>query len=749
MASFRFPQLSPEQKAKIQRANRRRACYECARLKLRCDRKLPTCSSCIRRSVAFLCPNGPDQITNLPEPVTPANVAQTSLTLRIQELEDALAIFQLTHPLLRGELLQIKYMPSPPAPAPVVERAPTSTADLSDAFGTLTIGKNGDAQYFGPSGGHESILQAGMESLALSSDIDEKCQNLASQRRFSFESLIFGLPEKNRAWTLMETYLEQGQWGGEYIDREELVNDLLTPIYNFRMQYDLHEKDAPFSPHRLALLFFVFTIGALVDLTLPPDSDEADHYFQLGRAALSLQSVYTSPELTTVQALALLSHCHLQGSRHYSLDAAWSFISAAAKRAQSIGLHRESPPQWKLDAITVKRRRFLFWETYTTDAFLSLSLGRPPSIRLSYTDCQFPEDEESIIDENGQTQPGPDRWRWMLSKQVLDTIVEQTLTAEQPTYATILELDRLLRDFNPPSYLRHCLPNASDLVDGESPRLYMKKNVITQLRASIGLYVHCRHFAKTVLHFSDDPMGSPYCLSFLAAYRGASLIIAINVKHFTIPHLANLLMRHWPMWGALFSAAMVVGSIVIRCPGSSLASKAYMDLGLAVAIFERGAEQSTRARSGLITLRRVMDRATKIFSPHQTSEPLQAQVDKSDYFGDEMEMLAGYTKVLVSKFLSSRHPVTESLGGKSAYVPQHSNSAELYFPPQLCSTTEDTDDSPLVTYFPQASDLMSDWLMDQSAAKEVAFSSTDEQPALTAEWLSFMQESGFLEQQEL
>lgn len=45
---------------------------------------------------------------------------------------------------------------------------------------------------------------------------------------------------------------------------------------------------------------------------------------------------------------------------------------------------------------------------------------------------------------------------------------------------------------------------------------------------------------------------------------------------------------------------MVVGAIVVRCPGSTVAAKAYMELGLSVAMFEKGAEQSDRARSGLV-----------------------------------------------------------------------------------------------------------------------------------------------------
>jgi hypothetical protein len=36
----------------------------------------------------------------------------------------------------------------------------------------------------------------------------------------------------------------------------------------------------------------------------------------------------------------------------------------------------------------------------------SLALGRPPSIRLSYVDCEFPLDDEASVDDKGNTLVG-------------------------------------------------------------------------------------------------------------------------------------------------------------------------------------------------------------------------------------------------------------------------------------------------------------------------------------------------------
>lgn len=88
---------------------------------------------------------------------------------RIRQLEDALTIFQSgvsseTHPLLRDELLAVKFGPEvrtgqnsqntemdPPADQAVT--------DTMDALGTLSIGDGGASKYFGRSAGSEvSIL---------------------------------------------------------------------------------------------------------------------------------------------------------------------------------------------------------------------------------------------------------------------------------------------------------------------------------------------------------------------------------------------------------------------------------------------------------------------------------------------------------------------------------------------------------------------------------------------------------------
>lgn len=148
--------------------------------------------------------------------------------------------------------------------------------------------------------------------------------------------LIRSLPDKLRAWTLCETYLEQGCWNANIISREELIDDMMTPIYHF-VEHELDDpQPLPFSAHKLGVFYLILALGALVDLTIPAYSEEAESYYGKGLTALSKQSVLTSAGYHTVQNVILMALYHLQGGRRYTVEGAWTIISLGAKLAQSV-----------------------------------------------------------------------------------------------------------------------------------------------------------------------------------------------------------------------------------------------------------------------------------------------------------------------------------------------------------------------------------------------------------------------------
>lgn len=79
---------------------------------------------------------------------------------RIRQLEEALEILQSavstqTHPLLRDELLAVKFGPEVRKPCEQRHPSRDALAKSMEALGTLTIGDSGESTYFGNSAGSE------------------------------------------------------------------------------------------------------------------------------------------------------------------------------------------------------------------------------------------------------------------------------------------------------------------------------------------------------------------------------------------------------------------------------------------------------------------------------------------------------------------------------------------------------------------------------------------------------------------
>ncbi|OJT09636.1 hypothetical protein TRAPUB_13889 [Trametes pubescens] len=89
------------------------------------------------------------------------------------------------------------------------------------------------------------------------------------------------------------------------------VGSLYTPIPEaefdeaiFARVYDSMDTErAPMDAHQLAVLCFVLALGTLLDLEKPSLSAEAMRYYQLGRAALSVDSVLESQSIPAIQAV--------------------------------------------------------------------------------------------------------------------------------------------------------------------------------------------------------------------------------------------------------------------------------------------------------------------------------------------------------------------------------------------------------------------------------------------------------------
>ena len=192
-------------------------------------------------------------------------------------------------------------------------------------------------------GGSPEALPTGIE--ALSGTFPFTSKNLPKSH--SLELLEQHLPSYDRAWYLANSYLDHASYFFRPIKREELLDTLLPNLYNTanqrirtRINLNASSEDSPRSNesscvepdlnacHALAMGFFLFALGALFDVNLPPYNAEAEKYYDLGRGALSAKTVYHSPSIETVQAVGLMATYHTLAGKKYSRDSAVSHVQA-------------------------------------------------------------------------------------------------------------------------------------------------------------------------------------------------------------------------------------------------------------------------------------------------------------------------------------------------------------------------------------------------------------------------------------
>jgi len=140
-----------------------------------------------------------------------------------------------------------------------------------------------------------------------------------------YSTIIGQLPEVGVARHLSQIYFRHAAW--QYVCYCHLALSIpLTFLsrYNPISEVELDKTiigqiyatnplaiDDKLHPHYLAILFSILAIGTLLDLDRPPFSPEAAHYYQLGRAALSLKSVLEEQSITAIRALVSISARYL------------------------------------------------------------------------------------------------------------------------------------------------------------------------------------------------------------------------------------------------------------------------------------------------------------------------------------------------------------------------------------------------------------------------------------------------------
>lgn len=310
----------------------------------------------------------------------------------------------------------------------------------------------------------------------------------------------------------------------------------------------------------------------------------------------------------------------------------------------------------------------LFWDLFVADAWQSLNTGRPPSFSLAYIDCQFPQDHERKENAQGEMESGYGSWTFRFATECVAEVAAKTLTADTPSYATIMELDRKVREFPIPEEASAMATSSVSMNDTQlSPSMAITRCVLSHTREVILLYIHRSFFAQAIIDHPVNPLRSPYAASFLAAYRSSATILRTIREHFALqPALCS---RFWSMWTFAFSAAIVFGTIVTRGPRSALASNAMSELDQACLLFSKAAVHSRRAAKALSILTKLNEKAhtALTFAQDQQQSPLKMHGSrwnlKQEDSEDELAIFSGRTRIVTSKRGSlspaplSAHPI--------------------------------------------------------------------------------------------
>ncbi|EIN06066.1 hypothetical protein PUNSTDRAFT_54365 [Punctularia strigosozonata HHB-11173 SS5] len=510
-------------------------------------------------------------------------------------------------------------------------------AEVVDAVGSLSISFSGRTKYYGNAANSWYFLQN--ENPEEANEVDERVdelrkilppQILAMTGTFPLPpvvspgmeraadrlaALYWYLPPAARAAELRDVYYTYAAWMYHPLPMDQFNEEIYLTFYGMSggVVGGGDGAEDPRVAHRLSIMFMVLAIGSLMDPREAPFNVEAEKFHQLARAALFQSNIVDDPTISAVQALYMMTYYFFLADRHgVASGSRFAIMGLAIKLAQSV--HRDCG-RFNLPPLETQRRRQLFWELYTYDLWQCFTLGRPPNFSLAHIDCKPPYVGEVPVEHVFE------QWKHRFTAECMSVLLDQAFGAKTPKYATVLQLDRKLRAFPVPPVLQIAGFGNSDPRAGagsagqDSASLILQRHIVLAIRemsefeAAVSgkggghgvltwgvyfrrlglLYLHRSFFARAISDHPKDPLGSPYGTSVIAAYRSAgSLVALMRNLHSQLKKGPNE--RTWFLWGHVFSCAIVLGSIVTRCPSMSLAPSALLQLDSACELFSRTAD---------------------------------------------------------------------------------------------------------------------------------------------------------------
>ncbi|PVG02747.1 hypothetical protein CPB86DRAFT_780164 [Serendipita vermifera] len=489
-----------------------RACAECRRLKLKCDKNVP-CSACIRRGCPSICPEGKFILSNTKE----LHEEIETLQARIKELEAALAELQSKvtsepHPLLVQSLQQATECLKSDSESS--KDVGSEEDDLIDTFGSLTLDTAGDTVWYGPHAGSEFFIPRNETNVNMDTHLGLPVDLLLLSRQFPFKNVLDAedgfrkfvrshLPIKEVAFESVGGLHSQLSWAAPSVVWDDFRQTIFDPIYM---------AGGVANDQQVAVLFITMALAVLADPKLPMYHPDSHRYYHLSRASMSLgEDVFQSHSLFAIQYLQLLATFNGMGNDPNGPNRAWGALSLAIRIAQ----------MWNKYPEQAERRRRIWWDLISFETAFGFALGRPRAIHQTHYDTRMPKDSE---DEGILPSFSRIRYRWIA--ECLGGVLDEAFAVKPPTYATVIKLDKNLRDWDLASISSSNDALKMEEKDGDNFLVFLIRILSTKgLREIALMYLHRRYFVEALSRHSDEPLRSKYAMSVLAVHRSAIILL--------------------------------------------------------------------------------------------------------------------------------------------------------------------------------------------------------------------------------
>lgn len=429
--------MERNQQRKITRNRELRACTECRKRKLKCDRQFP-CASCTRRNEAASCVYE----RNLGRPQSEHD-RRLQAEARLQHLE------RLVQELSQSSQASVNHK-TIPSPNPVQH----AEDDIRN-----------DSLYNGET--HWSAMLEDIEELRTtmrdSDDVDGTGAELDSREDHS-TSLLFGAAKPLSFQQVLFQFLPSRTEADRLVAAYFRAKAVAVPFLHaaqFSRLYRLFWDDPPTaSPLWTSILFSVFhvatkTISTNLKANTGEDRDESP--FATAAAHCLAVGEYYRPQRFAVEALLLYAQSKCIASVDISPVVATVF-GTLVRLATASGYHRDADRSREgLSSFEKEMRRRTWSVTLQLDMLVSFQFGLPSNVQFPTWDTKPPTnlldldfDEDTVLLPPARPESEPTELLFYIAKHrlmtVFEKIIRHTLSTIECPIDELEAIDRELRD---------------------------------------------------------------------------------------------------------------------------------------------------------------------------------------------------------------------------------------------------------------------------------------------------------------